>query len=91
MTEIHVAVVDGAHRCYRTSDGITREYFGPRFAGPRLAGQYADLAAGRPISPLRHPVTRRADELGSFPPLPSEEVRLSLGSPDVGVTSRVRG
>ena len=63
MTEIHVAVVDGQYRCYRTVTGTDREYFGPRFAGPRLAGQYADLAAGRPISPLR--VSRSASDATS--------------------------
>lgn len=67
--EIHVAFHEGAHRCYRTTNGIDREYFGPRFGGPRLAGQYADLAAGRPISPLRHPVTRSTEEpSGAVPP-----------------------
>lgn len=62
MTEIHVANVDGAYRCYRVVAGRHREYFGPRFGGPRLAGQYADLSAGRPIAPLRHPVTRSGDD-----------------------------
>ena len=73
MSEIHVANIRGQYRCYRTTDGIRREYFGPRFGGPRLAGQYADLAAGRPISPLRTP-RRQSD----FPPSPAASESLEV-------------
>ena len=69
MTEILVAYIDRQYRCYRTTNGLDREYFGPRFGGPYLAGQYADLSAGRPISPLRR-ATRPAQEVEQPPVLP---------------------
>lgn len=83
MSQYQIEHDGTGYRIYETNTGLDKRLIGPRWASPRQANRYADLQAQLDrVSPLR-PTTRRTDELGSFPPLPSEEVRLSLGSPDV--------
>lgn len=69
MTQYAIRVTDGQlHQVYRTETGIDRSDVGEPFRSPRLAGQYADLASGKPISPLR---SRAMDSpTGGVTPLP---------------------
>ena len=77
MTQYHIANVDGSWRVYATETGIDRQYVGPRCATPKEANAWADFCTANP------PTTRSGHD---DPPR-----RALPGSPDVGVTSRVRG
>lgn len=84
MTQYGVLVEGNAYRVYATEDGITKRPFGPRFGGPFLAGQYADLSAGRPISPLRRRAEGIPDSAGVWGTASGDKAALG-GSPAVAI------
>lgn len=56
MSQIQIAHDGTGYRCYWTTNGIDREYFGPRWALPRQAIAYSNLSTGFDrVSPLRSP------------------------------------
>lgn len=73
---VQIAVIDGAYRVYRTTNGRDRDYIGPKWVTPKAAARYADLIDQPYTSPL-HASGEATTPVPVPPPGPGQSVASS--------------